>query len=103
MIVVCTTVNSVDIAKQISNFLLKERLAACIQMSVGVSSYIWDCLIKEEDEFYLKIKTLKSLQVEVINAIREIHSYELPEIVVLDTLYVEDKYKKWVIESCKSI
>ena len=65
--------------------LLKERLVACVNIINGISSrYWWKDKLEKDNESLLLMKTKASLVDTLISRIKEIHSYEVPEIVILD-------------------
>lgn len=84
-------------ALKIANSLVKERLVACANILEGCTSvYEWKGEIKEESEAILIMKTVKSLQLEVEKAIADLHSYECPGIVALDTDEVNFPFEQWI-------
>ena len=88
-------------AKKISEILVKEKLAACINFFPITSVYKWQGKIEKEKEFGLIIKTKKNLVEKVIKRVKGLHSYEVPCII---SLPVEKGYKKfleWIDESTK--
>lgn len=81
---VFTTVDSEEIAKKIAKATLEKKLAGCVQI-VGpiASSYWWKNKIEDAKEWLCIIKSKKSLYYELEEAIKEIHPYEVPEIIAL--------------------
>lgn len=77
--------------------LLKEKLAACINSFDVKSRYIWKGKIEEEKEKILFIKTKKEKYEMVEKKIRELHSYEIPEIICIE-IDGYDEYLKWIDE-----
>ncbi|MGA7382000.1 MAG: divalent-cation tolerance protein CutA [Terriglobales bacterium] len=100
MRVVLTTAGSRDEARRIAEGLVDCRLAACVNIVPGaVSIYRWKGKVEESEEWLLWIKTTAAAFERVRDAIRQMHSYELPECVCL---VVEDgsaEYLKFVEES----
>ena len=80
----------------IADLLLKDRLAACIQIIPIKSIYKWKDVINKENEFLCLIKTKDSLVSEIIELIKKNHSYENPEIIVTDILDGSNEYFDWI-------
>jgi periplasmic divalent cation tolerance protein len=82
--------------------LVAERLAACVNILPGVTSvYRWQGDIEEDTEDTLLIKTRTDGVSALSDRIRELHSYDTPEIVVLevDAAASDPRYVAWVCES----
>ncbi|MBK5190789.1 MAG: divalent-cation tolerance protein CutA [Methanosarcinales archaeon] len=93
----CTA--SVDESEKIARMLIEERLAACVNITEVKSYYRWEGEFCEDKEALLIIKTVKSKVNKSIERIKEVHSYELPEIIALPIVAGYDKYLEWVDES----
>jgi periplasmic divalent cation tolerance protein len=91
---VITTCSKDDEAR-IKEALLKEGLAACISSFDVSSSYIWKERIEEAKERMLFIKTKKEKWEKVKQRIKQLHSYELPEIICIDFDGSMD-YLRWI-------
>ena len=97
--VITTTTESLQEAENMARMLVSRRLAACVQIVDVSSVYTWQGEIRKEPEHLLLIKALADRYAEIETAIRENHSYEVPEILQLP---VEDgwpAYLKWISES----
>jgi len=94
---VLTTAGSEGEAERIASLLVNRRLAACVQV-VGpiVSRYRWQGTIEEAKEWQCLAKTAASHYAEVEAAIREVHSYEEPEIVATPIVAGSRGYLDWV-------
>ena len=100
-IVLCTT-NSHESAIKITQHLLANRLAACVSLLPEITSvYLWHGNITQDKEVLLLIKTTQGNQLNLFNAIKEIHPYETPELIRLAPSQVEDNYLQWLINSVK--
>jgi len=99
MISVYSTCKNRAEALKISNDLIKNRLAACINLFPIESIYIWKNKIKKEKEYAMLIKTSRSFR-EIKSKIKQLHSYKIPCIEKFSADFNRD-YKKWVIETLK--
>ena len=100
-IAVFTTVASLDAARAMSSALVERRLAACVQISEIESHYRWKEAVHQEKEYRLLVKTTRDRYDAVEQAIRELHTYELPAIhaLVLDPVFAP--YADWVAENSR--
>lgn len=84
-------------AKHIAKALVKERLAACVNILPGVTSiYRWDGKVFEDDEVTMLIKTNEARLQETMDRITVLHPYEVPEIIVLPVNQGHQPYFDWV-------
>ena len=94
--ILCTA-SGVEEAENISRKLVDSGAAACCNIIPSISSiYIWEGKINRENEVLLIIKTSADSVDEVTQQIKEIHSYELPEIISIPVTGGSDDYIKWV-------
>lgn len=99
-IVVVTTVGSEEQAYSIAQELVVRRQAACVNVLPGVRSiYRWQGKICRDGELMLVVKTLKSEFEGVSATIRELHSYELPEILSFNVACGESHFLDWIRSS----
>ena len=89
-------------AAQIARLLVKEKLAACVNILPAHSVYCWEGRLVEEDERLLLIKTRASLAAPLQRRIKQLHSYALPELVHLSPTQVESGYLAWVMKETRS-
>jgi periplasmic divalent cation tolerance protein len=98
--IVLTTAASEEEARKIGRHLVEQGLAACVNIIPGVESiYRWKGKIESAQEWLLIVKTTAERFPAVRDAIRELHSYDLPECIAFS---VEDgslPYLKWLEES----
>jgi periplasmic divalent cation tolerance protein len=100
VLVVLTTVGSKEEATRIAHGLVERRLAACVNVLPQVRSiFRWQGAVQEEDEHLLLTKTTAERFAAVSACIRELHSYDVPEIVALPAAAVEEAYAAWVRDS----
>jgi len=98
--IVLTTTGNRDEAEKIARSLVERELAACVNILGPITSiYRWKGKIESGDEFLLLIKTTEDAFEQVKTAIRELHSYEMPEIVELSVARGESKYLAWIEHS----
>ncbi len=94
---IVTTVSTKTDAEKIAKFLINKRLAACIQTAGPIKSiYWWKGKIEKTKEWACIIKTRKSLYKKVEKAIKEIHPYEVPEIIAISITEGSKDYLKWL-------
>jgi len=99
-VLVLTTAGSEAEAQNIANQLVERGLAACVNIVPRIQSlYRWEGKVETAEEFLLIIKTTKAHSVDVKAAIRELHSYELPECIVISMEDGSTEYLKWIEES----
>ena len=96
-IVLCTA--SPENGERIAKSLVEEHLAACVNISNVNSCYLWDGLLNLDHETLMIIKTEQRKVKEMISRIRELHSYELPEIIVLPIIDGYQPYLDWISQS----
>jgi periplasmic divalent cation tolerance protein len=100
--IVFTAAGSEQEAGKIAETLVQRRLAACVNIIPRIRSiYRWRDNIESSEEWLLIIKTAESRVPEVCDAIRSLHSYELPECVVVEIEDGSREYLAWLTESVK--
>ncbi len=98
-LVYCTCPDKTS-AEKIARYLVKTRLAACINIVPGITSiYRWQGEIETAEEHLLLIKSRKDLYARLEQAIVEQHPYELPEVVAVTMDHALPAYLKWM-DSC---
>lgn len=99
---VLTTAGSEEQAVTIAKSLVEEGLAACVNVASEVCSvYRWKGKIEEEAERLLVIKTAAHLFHKVREAIRRLHTYEVPEVVMIPIQDVDPDYREWLKEALR--
>ncbi|HEY4765155.1 MAG TPA: divalent-cation tolerance protein CutA [Candidatus Sulfotelmatobacter sp.] len=100
--IVLSTAGSEDQARKIARHLVDERLAACVNIIPRIESiYRWQDKVESSAEWLLLIKTTGEKSPAVRDAIRALHSYELPECI---TIGIEDgsaAYLGWIDQSVR--
>jgi periplasmic divalent cation tolerance protein len=98
--IVLSTAGSEEEARKIAQALVERRLAACVNIVGPIHSvYRWKGAVGSAPEHLLIIKTTESAFPRVCDAIRELHSYEVPECVMLPIEAGSEEYLKWITES----
>ncbi len=98
--IVLSTAGSEEEARRIARALVERRLAACVNIVGPIHSvYRWKGAVESAPEHLLIIKTTVAAFPRVRDAIRELHSYELPECVMLSIEAGSDDYLNWIAES----
>jgi len=100
--IVLTTAGSPEEAEKIARALVERRLAACVNIVPQIQSvYRWKDKIEQETEWLLIIKTKGNVFESVADAIKELHSYELPECVMLEVDSGSERYLNWIRENTR--
>ena len=94
--VVLVTAGSRQEADTIAEALIQAKLAACVNLLPVFSIYTWQGEIHRDEEWQLLIKSERSRFDELDAKIREIHSYDVPEIVMLAIVAGSQPYLQWI-------
>ena len=98
-VLVYTTWPSIVEAEKAGRTIVERRLAACVNILPGmVSHYWWEGKIERADEVVMFIKTRASLAGPVGAAVKELHSYTTPAIMVLPVDAVDPTYHAWIVQ-----
>jgi periplasmic divalent cation tolerance protein len=102
VVFVYTTHPSVVEAERIGRELVERRLCACVNILPGmVSLYWWQGAIERSEEAVMIIKTRAVLAERVRAAVRQLHSYTTPAILVLPIESVDPDYNDWLMAETK--
>lgn len=100
---VTTTLPDHTTAERVATRLVEERLAACAQVIGPVrSTYWWAGKIEQADEWYCHLKTTLARLPRLQTRIRELHPYEVPEIIAVPILQGNPDYLKWIQDAVRS-
>ncbi|OYT52350.1 MAG: cytochrome C biogenesis protein CcdA [Desulfurococcales archaeon ex4484_217_2] len=95
--VVLITSPSLSEAKSIARNIVEKKLAACVNIVDNVSSiYWWEGKVEESREVLMIVKTVKAKIGKLIDEVRKLHSYEVPEIIALPIVEGFEKYLQWI-------
>lgn len=98
--IILTTAGSQEEAGKIAHTLVERRLAACVNIVPRIESvYRWRGKVETAQEWLLLIKTQAELFERVRDAVKELHSYDLPECVMLEVGAGSQEYLNWVAEN----
>jgi len=98
-IAVLTTIDSKNGARAIAKTLVERKLAACVQISAIESIYTWEGEVQESPEYRLLVKTTDERYPQVEDAIRELHTYDLPAILGFRMQHIYEPFAAWVAEN----
>jgi len=99
--VVLVTASSRTEAETIGKALVQSQLAACVSFMPINSIYTWQGVINSEEEWQLIIKTDLAKFDAVATKVRQLHSYEVPEIIALPIVNGNPLYLQWISEQVK--
>ena len=101
-IIVFITAGSEEEAHKIAELLVNGKKAACVNIVPRVDSlFRWKDKLDSARESLLLVKTKTSLFPEIISLVKEIHSYEVPEIIALPIIGGSEDYLKWLDTACR--
>ena len=96
-LVVLMTAGSQQEAEKIAQTLVKEMLAACVNLLPGVTSvYRWEGEVQRDQEWLLVAKTTRQVLDDLVRRVQALHSYDLPEIVALPVVGGNQAYLRWI-------
>jgi periplasmic divalent cation tolerance protein len=97
--IVLSTAGSEEEARKIAHVLVERRLAACVNIVPQIESvYRWQGKIESSREWLLLIKTTAEQFEKVRDAIRELHSYDLPECIAVAIVDGSPEYLRWLAD-----
>ncbi|MDD5448170.1 MAG: divalent-cation tolerance protein CutA [Actinomycetota bacterium] len=94
---ISTTTNNRDEANKIARLLVEQKLAACVQIVGPIKSiYRWEGKVEEAEEWLLIVKSKEALFERVKKLIKENHSYDVPEILLVPITGGSQDYLEWL-------
>ena len=97
--IIITTTNSDNAANEIAEYLVKEKLSPCVQITPNIQSiYSWKGKLEKSKEILLVIKTIPEMVQDCKKLILKYHNYDTPEFIVTDGEILNDKYRDWFID-----
>lgn len=92
-----TTTDNSQLAKEIAKELIALKLVVCVQIIPNVTSlYTWENKLEESGEFLLFMKTKSSNFEQIAEKIKQLHTYETPEIIATTITNISNDYAKWM-------
>jgi periplasmic divalent cation tolerance protein len=98
-VIIVSTYPDQKTIKKIAHELVKKRLAACVNISKISSIYSWKGKIGDTSEFLAIFKTTQTNKNSLKKEIKKMHPYDVPEILEIDILSINQPYLRWLIES----
>ena len=100
--VLLSTIDDRELADQLAARLVQERLAACVNIIPNISSvYKWKGEVEHATECLMLVKTSSERVGAAIRRIKELHSYELPEVIVLPIERGLEAYLDWIVSETR--
>jgi len=101
--IVLVTCPSLALARKIARTVVQKRLAACVNVvrSPVESFYTWKGKLEQAREYLLVIKTVSERLKKLEREVHRLHSYDVPEFIVLPIIAGSRKYLSWLGESVK--
>ncbi len=96
LLAVWTTVATREAAQRVAEACVREKLAACVQLSTIDSVYEWQGALQQEAEVRLVLKTTAARYPALATRLRELHPYDLPAIFALPVAEASADYIAWV-------
>jgi periplasmic divalent cation tolerance protein len=89
-------------AELIAGDLVRQKIAACVNILAGVKSvYRWKGRVESSKELLLVIKTRKSKLAKLIKKVKSLHSYDVPEIIAVAIAGGSKDYLEWINDSVR--
>jgi len=102
-LVVLITAPSSEEGEAIARALVEEKLAACVNVIPGMTSfYRWRGELQREGEVLLVVKSRRGLFDRLAARVRELHSYQVPEIIALPVIVGDEDYLRWLSEATQA-
>ena len=98
--IILITASSMDEGEKIADSLVENHLAACVNLVPSVKSvFFWEGKTDQQSEVLLIAKSRKALLDQIIDHVKKIHSYSVPEIIAIPVIGGSEDYLKWVEET----
>lgn len=96
-IIVLITSPSEQVGERIAQVLLKDKLAACVNIIPNIKSiYAWKGEVQNDEEVLLVVKSRAELFDHLVPAVKAIHPYEIPEIIAFPLILGSQDYLDWI-------
>ena len=102
--IIITTTDSNKTANIIAEYLVKDNLSPCVQITSNFQSvYKWKGELNKSNEILLLIKTIPEKVHYCKKLILKYHNYDVPELIVTNGEILNDKYRDWFIHNSRGI
>ncbi|PYV43943.1 MAG: hypothetical protein DMG06_08625 [Acidobacteria bacterium] len=99
-IVVLVTCGNQEQAERLAKSLVEKRLAACVNLVPGITSwYWWENKLTQDQEILLMMKSSRGKFAELEKEVLRLHSYAVPEVIALQIVEGSENYLNWIDES----
>ena len=96
-VVIFITTGTDEEANRLAEVLLKQRRAACVNIVSKVSSrFWWEGHLDSDQESLLIVKAKASLLDEIVALVKEVHTYDVPEVIALPIIGGNPDYLEWI-------
>ena len=101
---ISTTTETKKQAQKIAQYLVEQKLAACVQITGPIeSTYRWKNKVETANEYLCLIKTRTTLFKKVEAAIKRLHPYETPEIIAVPIIKGSKEYLSWLDDETENL
>jgi len=101
--IITTTTDSKENADAMTQNLLEKKLVACVQSSTIQSAYHWEGQIIRSEEILLQLKTKRELFQTIQEEIEKLHTYDVPEIILIPIEDANSSYLQWIKNETQDI
>jgi periplasmic divalent cation tolerance protein len=98
-VIIVSTFPSKQAITSIANKLVKQKLAACVNITRISSVYAWKGKIENQAEYLALFKTSKKNQSKLKKELQKLHPYDIPEIAEINVDSINQPYLKWLVDS----
>ena len=98
-IIIISTYPNKNSINKIANELVKDKIAACVNITKISSIYSWQGKIKNTSEYLALFKTTQKNKKSLKEKIKATHPYKVPEIAEINITSINKSYLKWLVES----
>lgn len=98
-VVVLVTAPSEDVGREIARALLERKIAACVNIAPSIASiYTWEGELCSDEEALLVIKATRAAFDGLAATVRDVHPYDVPEVIALPVIAGSRDYLDWIDE-----